>query len=70
MKVLSKAAIFEKRSIVVVQAEVDTLARMQHPFIVHLFAVHQVSCIVASAYLTLPILCVLRYTSEKYRYLW
>ena len=43
VKVLSKAAIFEKKCIVVVQAEVDTLARMQHPFVVHLFAVHQVS---------------------------
>lgn len=42
MKVLAKAPIFEKKSIVIVQAEVDTLARMQHPFIVHLFAVHQV----------------------------
>lgn len=45
MKVLTKAPIFEKKSIIIVQAEVDTLARMQHPFIVHLFGVHQVRII-------------------------
>eukprot|EP00903_Cladosiphon_okamuranus_P010861 g10258.t1 len=38
VKVLTKAPIFKKKSILVVQAEIDILARMQHPFIVHLFA--------------------------------
>lgn len=42
VKVLEKAAIFDKKSIVIVQGEVDVLARMEHPFIIHLFAVYQV----------------------------
>ncbi|CAM9176934.1 unnamed protein product [Pylaiella littoralis] len=47
VKVIAKAPIFKKKSILIVQAEVDTLARMKHPFIVHLFAVHQDDCRVA-----------------------
>lgn len=39
---LAKNAIFDKKSIVIVQGEVDVLARMDHPFIIHLFAVYQV----------------------------
>lgn len=42
VKVLAKAAIFDKKSMVIVQGEVDVLARMEHPFIIHLFAVYQV----------------------------
>ncbi|CAM9978801.1 unnamed protein product, partial [Hapterophycus canaliculatus] len=38
---MTKAPTIEIKAAIVVQAEIDTLARMQHPFIVHLFAVHQ-----------------------------
>lgn len=43
VKELAKAAIFDKKSIAIVQGEVDVLARMDHPFIVYLFAVYQVN---------------------------
>ncbi|CAM9859012.1 unnamed protein product [Ectocarpus sp. 4 AP-2014] len=52
VKVMTKARVSERRSIFVIQAEIDTLARIQHPFIVHLFGVHQddVRCMLVLEY--------------------